>query len=178
MASHPHAQSGGTLGTRGPPRPLRPELPEFRPLDLVQASADTNRPRRTSCDSARLLYSRCCTAQLGSPSTDACAGDSSCASTRSRVPSVSVRVTAQTDLVALMGLCVFAMFPVVAVTRTSADQTGIASRICTSELVAMTRSRRNFSSAKSLAYCARVRSRPVCIASIWMSSSFAQCGPG
>jgi hypothetical protein len=41
---------------------------------------------------------RCCTAQLGYPSTDACAGDSSCASTRGCIPSVPVCVTAKTDL--------------------------------------------------------------------------------
>ena len=58
----------------------------------------------------------CCTpllVQIGYPSTDACAGDSSCASTRGCIPSVSVSVTAQTDLVVLMGLGVLAMFPVV-----------------------------------------------------------------
>ena len=56
---------------------------------------------------------RCCTAQLGYPSTDACAGDSSCASTRGCIPSVPVCVTAKTDLVALLGVGVFAMIPVV-----------------------------------------------------------------
>jgi hypothetical protein len=47
---------------------------------------------------------RCCAAQLGYPSTYACAGDSSCASTRGCIPSVSVGVTAKTDLVVLLGL--------------------------------------------------------------------------
>ena len=56
---------------------------------------------------------RCCTAQIGHPSTDACAGDSGCASTRGCIPSVFVGVTAQTDLVILVGLGVLAVFPVV-----------------------------------------------------------------
>jgi hypothetical protein len=55
---------------------------------------------------------RCCTAQIGYPS-DACAGDSSRASTGGCIPFVSVGVAAQTDLVVLVGLGVLAMFPVV-----------------------------------------------------------------
>jgi hypothetical protein len=47
---------------------------------------------------------RCCTAQLGYPSADACAGDSSCASTRDCIPTVSVGITAKTVLVALLSL--------------------------------------------------------------------------
>ena len=55
---------------------------------------------------------RCCTAQIGYPS-DALADDSSHASTGGCIPSVSVGVAAQTDLVVLVGLGVLAMFPVV-----------------------------------------------------------------
>jgi hypothetical protein len=43
-------------------------------------------------------------------STDACAGDSSCASTRGCIHSVSVGVAAKTDLVALVGLGVSRCF--------------------------------------------------------------------
>ena len=66
-----------------------PELRGFRPLTLF-------RRRRTRMDHHALLRRGTVavlplrTAQLGSPSTDACAGDSSRASTRGRIPSVSV----------------------------------------------------------------------------------------
>jgi hypothetical protein len=73
-------------------------------LGLVQASGGHRWTMTHSLRIGCVAVLRCRTAQLGYPSTDACAGDSSCASTRGCIPSVSVGVTAKTDLVALLGL--------------------------------------------------------------------------
>jgi hypothetical protein len=53
----------------------------------------------------------CCTPLLYS--ADACTCDSSCACTGGCIPSVPVGITAQTDLVTLLSLGVFAIVPVV-----------------------------------------------------------------
>ena len=55
---------------------------------------------------------RCCYTPL-LYSADACTCDSGCACTRGCIPSVSIGITAQTDLVTLMSLGIFAIFPVV-----------------------------------------------------------------
>ena len=83
-----------------------PELRGDRPLGR-------GKRRRTRMNHHALTGNRrcCCTPLLYS--ADACTCEPGCACTRGCIPSVSIGITAQTDLVTLMSLGIFAIFPVV-----------------------------------------------------------------